>query len=125
MTELQKELETVRYAIDSLIRRYAVPEAKPLFTTEDGVDIYRGDNYVYVVIDDNYSIRGNQANVHCGKKDEHKYFSTREMAQVWVLMNKPCLSVMDVDSAYNFAPKCSPLHEDLMLNLEAIAKSRL
>lgn len=97
MTELQKELETVRYAIDSLIRQFAVPVAMPLFKTEDGVDVYRGDNYVYVNIDNNYSIHGNQANVHCGKKDEHKYFSTRVMAQEWVLNNKPLLSLNDID----------------------------
>lgn len=122
MTELQKELETVRYAIDSLIRRYAVPEAKPLFTTEDGVDVFRGD--LFFCVTDDFQILSDMAQQsHVGVR--LRAFSTIPAAEVWVLMNKKCLSVMDVDSAYNFAPKCSPLHEDLMLNLEAIAKSRL
>ena len=123
MTELQKDLDTIRYAIDRVIRRFAVPDAKPLFTTEDGVDVFSGDSF-FCVTDDFQILKNDLAQQsHVGVR--LRAFATIPAAEVWVLMNKPCLSVMDVDSAYTFAPKCSPLHEDLMLNLEAIAKSRI
>ena len=210
MTELQKELETVRYAIDRVMRRYATQQVElpkkdyeildrvhdegthsvvasedcgckifsvkrlmdgcvfsvldyvmvdgekqqikafsefggtisvnignnvfcpighivkykaPLFTTEDGVDVFSGDSF-FCVTDDFQILRNDLAQQsHVGVR--LRAFATIPAAEVWVLMNKPCLSVMDVDSAYTLAPKCSPIHEDLMLNLEAIAKSRI
>ena len=67
-----------------------------LFTTEDGVEIYEGCNYYHVCED--WSI----ANFHtCAewikyKNPPNKSFSTKEAAEDWILMNKPCLSVNDI-----------------------------
>lgn len=52
----------------------------PLFRTEDGIDIYEGDSYV-TMKQHGY-----------GKK----YFSTKEAAEEYILMNKPCLSINDL-----------------------------
>ena len=76
---------------------------QPLFTTEDGVDIFEGDTFYYV--------KFTQYNMTVGKpfeivKGNHptfkyepqyeKYFSTKEKAEEYILLNKPCLSYGDV-----------------------------
>jgi hypothetical protein len=86
-------------------------EKQPLFKTEDGVDIFEKDNY-YVV----YFEEGNRLPLPRGAKlfgidgpyiaeplkegefwsKNAKMFSTKEKAEEYVLLNKPCLSVKDV-----------------------------
>lgn len=73
---------------------------KPLFTTEDGVDIFEGDDCYIIhnwiplktkVFSDDY---GNTKTVY-------KFvFSTKEAAEEYILMNKPCLSIKDIQSIY-------------------------
>lgn len=71
---------------------------KPLFTTEDGVDIFEGDSYWKVSNNFNKSgvrlakqtFRGNASNC------TSKYFKTLKSAEEYILMNKPCLSINDV-----------------------------
>jgi hypothetical protein len=69
---------------------------KPLFTTEDGVDIYEGDNF-YVVLKDlsNIEITKCKASVH-SKYEKYLDFSTKQAAEEYILMNKPCLSINDL-----------------------------
>jgi hypothetical protein len=66
---------------------------KPLFTTEDGVEIFEGD--VWHLIDPDYwrIWSGNHSTVN---PDRIKYFSTRQAAEEYILMNKPCLSLKEV-----------------------------
>lgn len=72
---------------------------QPLFTTEDGVDIYEGDyvcwigsvKYTDVKIND-YRL-ADKAMITDGFV---LYFSTKEAAEEYILMNKPCLSINDV-----------------------------
>lgn len=76
---------------------------KPLFTTEDGVDIFEGNTFYYV--------KFTQYNMTVGKPFEivkcnhptfkyepqyEKYFSTKEKAEEYVLMNKPVLSLKEI-----------------------------
>lgn len=68
---------------------------QPLFTTEDGVDIYEGDHY--------YCIRKNgciyqyyTANKNSCKNEKHIDFSSEVAAEEYILMNKPCLSINDI-----------------------------
>lgn len=69
---------------------------KRLFKTEDGVDIFKGDNYVKVNNHSNYSLvtgfiaEGAQDN-YTGLK-----FSTKEKAEEYIIMNKPCLSINQI-----------------------------
>lgn len=72
---------------------------KPLFTTEDGVDIYEGDKYCWVRKDPMYISDGMYTAVEHDKKD-YLYFSTREAAKEYVLLNKLCLSINDIKECF-------------------------
>lgn len=74
-----------------------IEHSKPLFTTEDGVDIFEGDKY--------YRNSGWHFEsckfIHTATKDtkffmSDKPFSTKEKAEEYILMNKPCLSINDI-----------------------------
>lgn len=89
-------------------------ERKPLFRTQDGVDIYdeEGDVFYYVrtknpnrwnpvwtVLQNN----PNKHNIFIYEPKIKTYFSTREKAEEYLLYNKPCLSFQEVyDKYYNF-----------------------
>lgn len=77
---------------------------KKLFTTEDGIDIFEDDNYQSVLINGfifkgeftaKYPNNGNFTSSAC------KTFSTKEAAEEYILMNKPCLSINDVMAELN------------------------
>jgi hypothetical protein len=77
-----------------------VQKAKqPLFTTEDGVDIFAGMSFYYVCQElELYNT------ICC--TDEKKYknakqFSTKEKAEEYILLNKPCLSLQDIITLKN------------------------
>jgi hypothetical protein len=76
---------------------------KPLFKTEDGVDIFEGDKYYFVELD------AEDDSFKCFKRlctsrdtrliEKHKDikgFSTKEKAEEYIMMNKPCLSMQDL-----------------------------
>lgn len=69
----------------------------PLFTTEDGVDIYEGDKMFclekgrYVILSLN-----TMSNAFRKAKENYHFFSTQEAAEEYVLINKPCLSYWDI-----------------------------
>ena len=65
---------------------------KPLFTTEDGVGIKKGDTYYFVDTNLKISLAPN-ANAGSGWYDEIKYFSTYETAQYYVIVNAKVLSI--------------------------------
>ena len=76
-----------------------------LFTTEDGVDIFEGDNLYS--IDDRFNIKKHRLfNARYDDKtllnnrvffnSEYKHFSTKEKAEEYILMNKPCLSYGEI-----------------------------
>lgn len=68
----------------------------PLFKTEDGKDIYEGDEYWFVPdsLKDAYINTASKTNF--AGKSGHKYFSTAELALEYILLNKPCFSISDV-----------------------------
>jgi len=80
----------------NVVKSYFQPEfweliKKPLFTTEDGVEVFHGDrlwlvnkNYEY------YSFYSDCQNV--GKM----IFSTKEAAKDWIELNKPKYSMQDI-----------------------------
>ena len=93
----------------------AIKYKQPLFTTEDGVDIFEGDLFYYV--------KFVQYNNTLGKPFEivrvdypsfeyepqyEKYFSTKEKAEEYILMNKPVLSLKDVANIYPGINKSHP-----------------
>lgn len=85
---------------------------KPLFTTEDGVDIYEGDNYYNIWLEDfsealkSYKINGPHSAFDLGKdgySDRCKYFSNLKTAEEYIIMNKPCLSLNDILNSNSLA----------------------
>jgi hypothetical protein len=77
----------------------ALDKAKqPLFTTEDGKEIFEGDEYWFT--HDDYRVSATKAGSEVRKNAIQKTFSTEEAAKEYVVMNKPCLSVDDVRSWY-------------------------
>jgi hypothetical protein len=80
---------------------------QPLFTTEDDVNIFEGDDVYWININTFKKVNCNKYNDDLGeisiksllsKKYECKAvgFSTKEKAEEYILMNKPCLSINDV-----------------------------
>lgn len=66
---------------------------QPLFKTEDGVDIYEGDEYYYV---DGYYLLRKSISSKTLFTDKRS-FSTKEKAEEYIIMNKPCLSINDIN----------------------------
>jgi hypothetical protein len=73
----------------------AIKIKQPLFITEDGVDIFEGD-YYYPVEKTYYFLHEKQTNNHCTNDDKFWIFSTKEKAEEYILMNKPCLSLQEI-----------------------------
>lgn len=67
---------------------------QPLFTTEDGVDIFEGDSYWY--INNMSTVHKTVAKYEGSNSLGLKLFSTKEKAEEYIIMNKPCLSLNDV-----------------------------
>lgn len=71
---------------------------QPLFKTEDGVDIYEGNYYYNINCLINQSrIKATPSHTKTFNTINHnKCFSTKEKAEEYILMNKPCLSLNDI-----------------------------
>lgn len=87
---------------------------KPLFTTEDGVDIYKNSESWWVAVNEDTKISTQDKKWEYDRYDwnkpgnpssskNYKWFSTEEKAKEYIIMNKPCLSINDVlkTSCYN------------------------
>lgn len=76
---------------------------QPLFTTEDGVDIYEDKEFNCV---NQHLYLFKEKGLCCINLGSHiKIFSTKEAAEEYILMNKPCLSLNDVAKVYVTATK--------------------
>jgi len=105
----------------------------PLFTTEDGVDIFKGNEYWYVVTFDHHighewkplnHVADWNGNAELMKPPlGGKQFSTKEEAEKWVLFNKPCLSINDLIYSKN-APKGYATNT-IMESFKELVKSKL
>jgi len=73
---------------------------EPLFTTEDGVDIYEGDWYWYVYPKLKDRAAGNTAKKGFKPSSEYKYFSNRELAEKYLDKNKAKYSEKDIEKAF-------------------------
>ena len=92
----------------------------PMFTTEDGIDIYKGDS-VYGVS------TGFTGVFECddlkkAKKERWLKFSTEEKAREHLLMNKPCLSLKDIQNFDNLTYHYIKVGRD---RLEELVKSKI
>lgn len=102
---------------------------KPLFTTEDGVDIIDGDASVWGTNNKSF-YEPTEVNVLLALQvlkgnDNFKYFSTKEAAEEYILHTKPCLSINDVIIQTGlFKPYSGGLHT-MKKRLIKIAKQKL
>ena len=81
---------------------------QPLFTTEDGVDIYLGDKSW--VLHKNTWILSNKPTIHNNSnwkqigESAHWSFSIKEKAEEYIIMNKPVLCLQDIINTNVYAP---------------------
>lgn len=88
-----------------LAKRYKKEREEVVLTTNDGVSLKFGDKY-FVVDTSRFNIFEASADITF-KTERWKGcgFSTRELAEEWVLMNKPLLSLEDLLSVWGVEPK--------------------
>ena len=80
---------------------------QPLFTTEDGVDIFEGDEYWSVNKQDLFlkdAVAKNSINVCNFTNGLYLLFSTKEKAEEYIIMNKPVLCLQDIINTNVYAP---------------------
>lgn len=76
---------------------------KPIFRTLEGIDMYVGDTYFYTIIDEVYpKVYQNtvltNTKYNTNKENSIKYFSTKENAEDYIIMNKASFSVNDINT---------------------------
>ena len=83
------------YTLCNTLDCFEIPQKvkQPLFTTEDGVDIFEGDEFIVVNI---FTFNKHRTGKYLETNHMYKYFSTKEKAEEYILLNKPCLSYGDV-----------------------------
>jgi hypothetical protein len=100
---------------------------QPLFTTEDGVDIYEYDAIWVVSSNFNTIYTTAFSNKYGNSKTAYKIvFSNKKAAEEYILWNKPCLSLNDVASIYpgvNKNHSNTPSHQ--AERLKELVKSKL
>ena len=93
-----------------------INKIKPvLFKTEDGVDIFETTAVHWVVVTNKsinknvpyylYELKFCKAHLKLDLKNEYKLFSTKEKAEEYIIMNKPCLSINDIQKLKNIVFK--------------------
>jgi len=102
----------------------AIKVKQPLFTTEDGVDIFEGDNCWIVSKEYNYQFAQYKINnidiFYIPNKN--RYFSTKEKAEEYILLNKPVLSLTEI---LKIIPKYIDLSKSKYDQLENLVKSKI
>lgn len=76
---------------------------KPLFTSVDGVDIYKFDKF-YVVNNRFFNLQETHGGQFQNEKWKNLRFANREKAVEFITENKPCLSVNDVEKIIKNKP---------------------
>lgn len=96
----------------------------PILTTEDNVDIFEGDEVTWLYRDE-LKIAGTR-NANENMYTDLKYFSTRESAKEYILMNKPLLSLNDLLSVWGNNQDVDFYKESPMLQkFKNLAKTKL
>lgn len=104
------------------LRKIKQVKREHIFFTDDNVKIYEGDEYFFcgepLIV---YSSKTVWHDIDSAlQRTINKYFSTREKAEQYVLMNRPCLSIQDMLNNGSIA-QGSPQTESLI----KLAKTKL
>ena len=105
--------------------KYLEKIKQPLFTTEDGVDIFKGDSFY--TIDSNFKI---QFLKNSDEDEVDNAWSTKEKAEEYILVNKPCLSLNDLKQFFPntyvpFKKEESAIEDINTKQLENLVKSKI
>lgn len=73
-----------------------------IFTTDDGVGMRKGDIYYFVDIDGS-SVDMRSTTQFSVKVSGYAYFSTQEKAVHYLIRNKPCLSIDDIERVFKLS----------------------
>lgn len=95
---------------------------QPLFTTEDGVEIFEGDEYFRV-----WNNKGDFKldSYKCFATKEYRFdivskktphFSTKKAAEEYILLNKPCLSIKEI------CPEIGKVNDSSHIDLDLLTK---
>lgn len=113
---------------DSARKIIKVVKPKPLFVTEDGVEIFE-DDYYYSVGKEYNRTGTSRGLTWYNPISGDKYFSTAEAAVEFIIINKPVLSVKDVMGVFrNFFENdkiSNPTHGMIRKALKQLAKEKL
>lgn len=93
---------------------------KPLFTTEDGKQIFEGDRFYTVKKEKYYLDVWNCVASEKGNVSDLVYFSTEQAAKDYIVMNKPCLSVNDICERFS----CGTMFSGSVHELNELAKQK-
>lgn len=124
---IQVYAKTIGREIYYRLNSISKPKVKtPLFTTEDGVEIFDKNQKVFSVSECDFKIQNHQDSAWVKTRNpERKYhhFSTYKKAAEWILFNQKLLSLNDLLSTWGNAenPETAPL----FLKFEKLAKSKL
>jgi hypothetical protein len=96
-----------------------------LFITEDGKPIFKGETFYEVNLTDFFVLA--ESALHQPPYDKYyKYFSTKEKADEYVLLNKPCLSLNDLLSVWDEQASVDLYRKSpLFKNFKELAKSKI
>lgn len=105
--------EDIRQSVSLLIEDFIKEKSKApdtitlgsdkLFTTEDGKEIYDSKYLVHLVNNWYKYLGAISASQAQSSSDSHdlKYFSSEERANSYIIFNKPCLSITDIELAWD------------------------
>lgn len=94
----------------------------PLFTTEDGVHIFERDKYYIVFYDFKVQEYNAKQDYIVWSESNYKKFSTKEKAEEYILLNKPCLSLTEISKFYKHLLN---FNNGNSMGLRNLAKSKL
>jgi hypothetical protein len=123
------EMQDAEAAIACVVENYDAMEQqpvnlhtpKPLFTTEDGWDIYETSNVFLHGVDTNTWMPGMLHSSLFKKEDGWKWFSNEYNRDRYILMNKPTLSVNEVLDIF----RDHEVFDELVSALQERAKAKL
>lgn len=110
---------------------------QPIFTTEDGVDIFKGDPVYYVFNEltpsenagftNKWKIRITLAKdiIINNESVYYKVFSTEKAAKNYIKMNKPCLSLQEIKDVFEKDVLLTTPKLKVVRTLEKIVKQKL
>jgi len=115
--------------LDSL--KYIQHIKKPLFTTEDGVDIYEGDEITFVNKKD-LRITGTCLTTNIRKEhqiwdgsDGYLQFSTKKAAKNYIKLHKPCLTYQEVLEIFDKTCSNSSIRNDFKTKLTKLINTKI